>query len=88
MGFEETEWFESRPACIQELIREIPPGEYVMIGTGQHVHVYSYSEDGTVTVVVDVAKTLKEGGRVLLPEDYSVFGVSPKSLVNINEWQI
>ena len=86
MDVQEDEWFQSKPECVQELIRKVPPGEYVMVGTGQYVHIYSYFEDGTVSVVVDVEKSFNKSFVLsALPENYRVFGVSPKSLIPILE---
>lgn len=53
-------WLKTRPAVIQELGNKYPPGEYIIKSgapygiscEGTKVHLFSYHEDGTVSVVV------------------------------------
>lgn len=69
------EWVASRPPMIQEMCRKYPPDRlYRMKSTGRLVTMYSYSEDGTVTV--NVSSNHNEG----LFFDRSVFGVDPADL--------
>lgn len=74
------EWLSARPKIIQQLGNRLPPwNRYRMKETGQHCSMYSYSEDGTVTVTVD--------GHDSEPLDtinkmcpVNVFGVHPDDL--------
>jgi hypothetical protein len=45
-------WVASRPPVIQRLATKYPPTKLYRINTGHRVVIYSYSEDGTVTVAV------------------------------------
>lgn len=46
-------WAGKRPKCIQKMLRSHPPDRlYRMRTTGSRVLIYSYAEDGTVTVSV------------------------------------
>lgn len=71
-GFES--WLATRPPLIQELGRKIRPNRlYRFKDSGQRCYVYSWSEDGTVTVVVD-------GQFNVTLFDRQVFGVNPDTL--------
>lgn len=49
---EATEWYNGRPAVIQKMVRERPPGGcYLLSTTGQKARIVSYSEDRTVRIV-------------------------------------
>ena len=65
-------WLVDRPQVIKDLAHKVPPACYTLNDTGQHAWLYSYSEDGTVTV-----DTTTLAG--LLP--VRVFGVNPDVLV-------
>lgn len=68
-------WLETRPVIVREMATRIRPDRlYRMTSTGQRCYVYSYSEDGTVTVIVD-----GQFNRVLFGRQ--VFGISPNDLV-------
>lgn len=64
------EWLADRPQVIKDLAYATPPGCYTLNDTGQHAVLYSYDEDGTVTV-----NTTALG---FIP--VSVFGVDPTNL--------
>lgn len=68
------EWVKTRPPVVQELCRRFPPNRlYRLRTTGQRVTLYSYNEDGTVTVNVT-----GEYNRIIYAR--RVFGVSPDDL--------
>jgi hypothetical protein len=47
------EWIESRPPLVRKMIREYPPDRLYLLKTTNHrVFLYSYSENGTVTVTI------------------------------------
>lgn len=67
------EWLSDRPQVIKDLAEKYPP--YNLYRMGNHrVTLYSYSEDGTVTVNVT-----GEYNRVLFSRQ--VFGVDPSRIV-------
>lgn len=66
-------WVQARPPCIQEMIRALPIDRLYRLGPNR-VTLYSFCEDGTVTVDVT-----GEFNRVLFSR--RVFGVDPKDLV-------
>ena len=68
------EWFNSRPFCIQEIIKKYPPNKEYRIGDSPFpVTIYCYSEeqDGNVSLKVDVHSPI-------LPR--RVFGIEPEAL--------
>lgn len=68
------EWVETRPTTIQDLCRRLSPDRlYLLKTSGHRVTLYSFSEDGTVTVNVS-------GEYNALAFDRQVFGVSPDDL--------
>lgn len=72
-----TVWFQTRPQVIQEMILDYPPNVLYKFDTGHVVHLYSYCEDGTVTVL-----HLGYGTKMAyLRKDIRVFGVKPASLI-------
>lgn len=83
----ESEWFKTRPKVIQDLCRQFPPeSEVRIIGTGQIAYIYSYFEDGTLSVIVDAKRSFEEVGRVSAfgtEKSYRVFGLKPKALEKI-----
>jgi hypothetical protein len=66
------EWVSTRPACVQELCRRLPPNRLYRYN-GYRVTLYSYSEDNTVTVDIS-----GEFNCVIF--ERHVFGVSPDDL--------
>ncbi len=73
----ESEWFKSRPAAIQQMILNQPPiCLYKFKDSGKVVYMYSYSEDGTVSVI-----HLGYGTEfAIVSEGFKVFGVKPEDL--------
>lgn len=70
-------WVETRPASVQEMARRVRYNRwYLMKQTNQRCYLYSYSEDGTVTV--DVAP--RGDGFDIFPFGHRVFGVDPTDL--------
>ena len=68
------DWVATRPEGIQKLCRQLPPDRlYRMKTIGQRVTIYSYSEDGTVTVDVS-------GEYNFALFERRVFGVNPDDL--------
>lgn len=68
------DWVATRPAAVQELCRKLPPDRlYMNKPTQQRGTIYSYSEDGTVTVNFT-------GEHNLLMFDKQVFGIKPEDL--------
>lgn len=73
-------WLRGRPKIIKTLADRFPPwGLYRMVSTGRKVRLYSYSEDGTLTVHV-----LRAHNPGILFER-RVFGIEPDDLVRIPE---
>jgi hypothetical protein len=69
------EWLEGRPEIIQKLAAKCPPGRLYLLKTSNHrVFPYSYSEDGTITVVVS-------GDYSAVMFERRVFGINPDDLV-------
>ena len=69
-----SEWIDSRPKIIQDICKKLPPNRlYRMKSTGQRVYIYSYSEDGTVTVDIT-------GQYNFITFDRQVFGIDPDNL--------
>lgn len=67
-------WVSGRPPSVRAVAERLDPWTlYCLKTTGQRVTVYSYSEDGTVTVDVDAAFNL-----CLFPA--RVFGIDPNDL--------
>lgn len=68
MNAELEEWLKDRPQIIRDLARKYPPGSGWLLN-GQPCEIYSYYEDGTVSVLRNsIIGTLK------------VFGVDPETL--------
>jgi hypothetical protein len=71
-GFET--WLATRPPVIQALARRLPPDRlYRLASSGHRVTILSYSEAGTVTVIVS-------GLYNLVMFDRRVFGIDPDDL--------
>jgi hypothetical protein len=68
------DWIATRPPVIQKLCQEYPPGKYILKTTNQIISLYSYSEDGTVTVNI----SCKDNPTLIF--DRQVFGISVKNL--------
>jgi len=67
-------WVCSRPKSVQELCRKFPPNRlYKLRSTGHRCMVYSYSEDGTMTVNVT-------GEHNVVLFSRAVFGIKPEDL--------
>ena len=67
------DWYNSRPPIIQNLIKKFPPNKYYKVQGGMFKgRLYSYSEDGTMTVDID---------SPIMPR--RVFGLKPEDL---EEW--
>ena len=68
------EWVATRPPVVQAICLRLPPDTlYRMKSTGQRVTIYSYSENGTVTVHVT-------GDFNFVTFERGVFGVDPNDL--------
>ena len=68
-------WLEGRPPIIQDLCKKFPPDRlYLYKPTNHRVTLYSYSEDGTMTIVVS-----GDYNAVVFPRH--VFGIKPEDLV-------
>ena len=68
-------WIETRPKSIQKMIKKFPPDIlYRMKSTGHRVALYSYEEDGTMTVLVT-------GKYNKLSLERRVFGIKAEDLV-------
>lgn len=67
-------WVATRPPVIQELCKRLPPDRLYRLKSSNHrVTLYSYSENGTVTVNVT-------GQYNALTFERRVFGISPDDL--------
>lgn len=68
------EWLAERPQVIKDLVARVPPDRlYRLASTGHRVFLYSYSENGTVTVAVT-------GQFNLVAFERRVFGIRPEEL--------
>ncbi len=68
------DWKATRPQVIQEMLDHWPPDRlYRMTSTSQRCTIYSYCEDGTVTVSVTGEYNLVTFAR-------NVFGIDPQNL--------
>lgn len=85
VNVQETDWYKSRPAAVQQRIDEYPPGRlYRMRSTGHIVTLYSYAEsaDGTCTTCcVNVLARYNPG----LAFERRVFAVSFDDLEDAGE---
>lgn len=73
-------WLESKPQVIHDLVEKVKPWhDYRIKTTGQHCHLLSYSENGTVTVFVSGhdSEALNQAYHVL---PITVFGIKPEDL--------
>jgi len=68
------DWVKTRPKVIQKLCERFPPDKlYQILGHGHRATIYSYEEDGTMTVNVT-------GEYNLVVCDRQVFGVKPSDI--------
>lgn len=74
LGRNYEKWLNSRPAAVKLVATQKPPNRlYKLASTGQRVFILSYSESGTVTVVVSGEFNLTDFER-------EVFGINPNDL--------
>lgn len=75
----ETEWFKERPKVIKDLIRKVPSDTVYFMESSKHFcRIYSYHEDGTLTVVV-----LHVDNPGHLAFERRVFGINPNELTRM-----
>lgn len=68
------DWVATRPEIVQDMCKKFPPNRlYRLSPNGNRVTIYSYSEDGTMTVSVT-----GEFNRVVFSRN--VFGIKPEDL--------
>ena len=67
-------WVATRPEVIQKMCRSHPPNRLYRLPGGSRATIYSYSEDGTMTLNVT-------GQFNLVAFSRQVFGVKPEDLV-------
>ena len=68
------EWVKTRPKIVQDLCEQFPPDRlYQLYGTGHRVTIHSYSEDGTMTVIVS-------GEYNLVTFERRVFDIKPEEI--------
>ncbi len=82
---QDSEWYKTRPEKIRNMIDMFPSCIPVRIkSTGQKAHVYSYFEDGTISVAVVYSEN--PGLRRLIPseEGHRVFGLSLSDIEKIS----
>lgn len=79
------EWLKGRPKIIKDLANKLNPFlRYRIKSTGQHCDIYSYSEDGTVTVAVngydkEILNIMNQSIQV------NVFGLSPDDIEELKQ---
>ena len=67
-------WLKTRPRVIRDLAKRLPPNLlYRLKGTGQRATIYSYNENGTLTVSIT-------GQYNLIDFEREVFGIPPEEL--------
>jgi len=73
-------WLLTRPRSVRRLVRKLPPWyTYMVKPTGQMAQIYSYSEDGTVTV--DIFENNRQPFTSgIWAGGYRVFGYGPDDL--------
>ena len=67
-------WLESRPESVRRIAAVYTPDKLYRMSSGHRCTIYSYSEDGTVTVTVD-------GRFNVVAFSRNVFGIDPSTLV-------
>jgi len=82
----ESAFYKTRPKKIQELIEKVPPThEYQITETGHVCSIYSYAEDGTLTVVREVNEMDKLTGKIADNITHiNVFGLKPEDLTKLD----
>lgn len=80
-----TKWIKSRPKAVRSMIRAYPPNLIYTLGDRQRCTIYSYSEDGTITV--NITQELNPECDLWLM-DRQVFGILPSDLQRVSaaEW--
>lgn len=74
-------FYKTRPKSIQKLIDKLPgTHEYEIIDTGHICVIYSYSENGTVTVIRPVTEADEHFNLESHIEFINVFGLKPEDL--------
>lgn len=79
------EWLDGRPEIIKELANKLPPWHrYRIKQTGQHCHIFSYLENGTVVVTVNGHDSqFLDAANQAMP--FTVFGIDQNDLKIIDE---
>ena len=73
-------WVSTRPEVIQKLCTEFPPDRYYLLkSTDQIISIYSYLEDGTLTV--DISN--EQNPHIIM--NRQVFGIKPEDLEEIKQ---
>ncbi len=74
------EWLNGRPEVIKEMAAKLKPwNRYRLKQTGQHCTLYSYSEDGTVTINVN-GHDSEALDAINNMTQVRVFGINPDDL--------
>ena len=87
-------WYDSRPPVVQRLINQLPPQQqYSLQGdeTGDYYEIYSYAENGTVSVVRYAGRDGRRSGFSAHGQEefkyyrageplWRVFGITPGEL--------
>ncbi len=74
------DWLKTRPKKIQQMAEKWPPYNiYRLTTTGQHCYLHSYSEDGTVSIIVNGhdSEVLNMMNQHM---PCNVFGINPEEL--------
>lgn len=80
MEYEFNEWLKDRPEVIKKMAEKLKPWlKYKLKTTGQHCTIYSFSEDGTVTIYIDGHddEVLNKINQLIA---IKVFGIDPDDL--------
>jgi len=79
------EWLTGRPQAVKDMAYKVKPWYlYRLKPTGQHCSIYSYSEDGTVTISIEGhdSEALDTVNKII---GFNVFGIEPQDLEIIRE---
>lgn len=83
---EKTDWYKTRPRTIQLLVHRFPPVCSVRIReTRQMGYVYSWSENNTVTLIIDPAAEENKSIYCAMDVIYQVFGYGIDDLQFLRE---
>ena len=75
-------WTLTRPRGIKQMMKANPPTIcYTLTTTGQHALIYSYSEDGTVTIDTTMLGVIPINVFGINPSDLEVCGCTVKGAV-------